>query len=58
MIHGLGGLGFLFYHGYRRDLTSEVWAGIIASVLLALVLDLLLVLAGRLLTPWVRRRAR
>jgi osmoprotectant transport system permease protein len=54
---GLGGLGFMFFHGYRRDLTSEIWAGVIASVVLAVVLDLLIVLAGRALTPWVRKRA-
>jgi len=53
---GLGGLGFLFFHGYRRDLNSEIWAGIIASVLLAVALDTLIVLGGKLLTPWARRR--
>jgi osmoprotectant transport system permease protein len=54
---GLGGLGFLFFHGYRRDLNSEIWAGIVASVVLAVVLDLLIVAAGRALTPWARKRA-
>ena len=54
---GLGGLGFMFFHGYRRDLSSEIWAGVIVSVILAVVLDLLIVLAGWLLTPWARKRA-
>ena len=54
---GLGGLGFMFFHGYRRDLSSEVWAGVIASVVLAVVLDLILVVTGRILTPWARKRA-
>ena len=54
---GLGGLGFMFFHGYRRDLQSEILAGIIASVVLAVVLDLVIVLAGRILTPWARKRA-
>ena len=27
---GLGGLGFVFTDGYSRDLTSEIWAGILA----------------------------
>jgi osmoprotectant transport system permease protein len=54
---GLGGLGFLFFHGYRRDLGVEIWAGIITSVLLAVVLDALIVTAGKLLTPWARKRA-
>jgi osmoprotectant transport system permease protein len=53
---GLGGLGFLFFHGYRRDLNSEIWAGIITSVLLAVVLDAVIVLGGKLLTPWARQR--
>jgi osmoprotectant transport system permease protein len=54
---GLGGLGFLFFHGYRRALNSEIWAGIIASVVLALVLDGIIVVAGKILTPWARRKA-
>jgi osmoprotectant transport system permease protein len=54
---GLGGLGFLFFHGYRRDLQTEIWAGIIVSIVLAGILDLLIVLLGRVLTPWTRKRA-
>jgi osmoprotectant transport system permease protein len=54
---GLGGLGFMFFHGYRRDLGSEIWAGIIASVLLALVLDAVIVVIGKMLTPWARKGA-
>ena len=54
---GLGGLGFMFFHGYRRDLNSEIWAGIITSVIIAVVLDLLIVVVGRALTPWARTRA-
>jgi osmoprotectant transport system permease protein len=54
---GLGGLGFLFFHGYRRALNSEIWAGVITSVLIAVVLDLIIVVVGRILTPWARKRA-
>ena len=54
---GLGGLGFVFYHGYSRGLKSEIWAGLIASVLLAVAMDFLIVMIGRALTPWARRRA-
>jgi osmoprotectant transport system permease protein len=54
---GLGGLGFMFFHGYRRGLESEIWAGIIASVVLAVVLDGVIVVVGRVLTPWARQRA-
>ena len=39
-----------------RRITNELWAGIIAVVALALVLDALLVLVGRWATPWTRER--
>ena len=51
---GRGGLGFLFFEGYRRNRTAEIIAGITASVGLAIVVDLLLVLSRRSLTPWIR----
>lgn len=51
---GFGGLGRLFTEGYSRNYTNEIVAGIIAVVVLALVIDLLLVVLGRLLTPWAR----
>ena len=51
---GRGGLGRLFSDGRARGIVVELWAGLIAVVVLALVLDALLVLAGRLATPWRR----
>lgn len=51
---GFGGLGRLFTEGYSRNYTNEIGAGIIAVVVLALVIDLLLVILGRTLTPWAR----
>jgi osmoprotectant transport system permease protein len=58
-IIGVGGLGFYLTHG--RQLTppnyDEIIAGIVLIVLLALVVDAILVLLGRLLTPWARARA-
>lgn len=51
---GRGGLGRLFDDGFARRIDIEVWAGLVAIVVLALVLDSLIVLAGRLLTPWTR----
>lgn len=53
---GRGGLGRLFNDGFARRINIEVWAGLVAIVVLALVLDVLIVLAGRLLTPWTRAR--
>ncbi|PYE16536.1 osmoprotectant transport system permease protein [Williamsia limnetica] len=51
---GFGGLGRLFTEGYSRNYTNEIVAGIIAVVVLALIIDLLLVVLGRFLTPWAR----
>lgn len=50
-------LGYLFTNGLQRRIIPEVLAGVVAVVLIALVVDLLLVLAGRLLMPWTRRAA-
>lgn len=49
---GVSNLGSLFTDGFRRDFLTEIVIGIIGIVVLALVLDLLLNLAGRLLMPW------
>jgi osmoprotectant transport system permease protein len=51
---GTGGLGQLFIHGFQIDNPIEVWTGIVVTLLLALVIDLLIVGGGRLLTPWTR----
>jgi osmoprotectant transport system permease protein len=51
---GTGGLGQLFIHGFQIDNPIEIWTGIAATLLLALVVDLLIVGGGRLLTPWTR----
>ena len=51
---GRGGLGRLFSDGRARRIVVELWAGLFAVVVLALVLDALLVLAGRWATPWRR----
>jgi osmoprotectant transport system permease protein len=52
---GIQNLGYLFTNGLQRRIIPEVFAGVVAVVVLALVIDLLLVLAGRLLMPWTRR---
>ncbi len=53
---GLGGAGGLILDGFRRGpLPTQVLAGILLSVLLAVVFDFLLLQAERLLTPWLRR---
>lgn len=52
---GIQNLGYLFTNGLQRRIIPEVFAGVVAVVVLALVIDVLLVVAGRLLMPWTRR---
>jgi osmoprotectant transport system permease protein len=49
---GVSSLGSLFTDGFRRDFTTEIVVGVVATVGLALIFDLVLVVAGRLLLPW------
>jgi osmoprotectant transport system permease protein len=51
---GIGGLGTWFTEGYATDKSDQILAGIIALFVLAVVIDVLIVLAGRLATPWSR----
>ncbi|MDA3650099.1 ABC transporter permease subunit [Saccharopolyspora indica] len=51
---GIGGLGRLFTDGFQRDYPEQIVIGIVLTLLLALVVDLLLVLLWRLATPWAR----
>lgn len=51
---GVENLGYLFTNGLQRRIIAEVFAGVLAVVVIALVIDLLLLLAGRALMPWTR----
>lgn len=51
---GVGNLGMLFTDGLQRTFITEVVVGIVAILVLALVMDGVLVLLERLLTPWTR----
>ncbi len=51
---GIGNLGMLFTSGLQRDFVTEVMVGIVAILILALIMDALLVLLERLVTPWTR----
>lgn len=58
VVVGYGGLGQLMFQGFRNNFyRAEITAATLACVLLALALDLVLWLAGRTLTPWLRARA-
>ncbi len=54
---GLGGLGFFILDGLRRSIIfpTEIIVGVVLSVALAAILDSLLLLTGRALTPWAGR---
>lgn len=51
---GVDSLGNLFTSGLQRNNIAAVTTGIVATVVLALLLDLILLVAGRLLLPWAR----
>jgi osmoprotectant transport system permease protein len=52
---GVNSLGYLFLNGQQRDFPEEVFVGIVGSVIIALVFDLVLVGLGRMLMPWTGR---
>ncbi|KUM30268.1 ABC transporter permease [Arthrobacter sp. EpRS66] len=52
---GVTNLGYLFTNGLQRRIIVEVFSGLVAVALIALIVDLLLVLLGRWLMPWSRK---
>lgn len=54
---GVSNLGSLFTNGFQRGYDSEIFTGVVAIVVIALLLDGLLVVGGRLLMPWSVERA-
>ena len=54
---GVQNLGYLFTNGSQRRIVAEVFSGVVAVVVIAVVIDGLLMLAGRALMPWTRRAA-
>ena len=51
-------LGNLIYIGQNRPIRTAITVGIVLSIALAVVADLLLALVQRVLTPWAKSRAR
>jgi osmoprotectant transport system permease protein len=51
---GIGGLGSWFTEGYQANKSDQIVAGILAIFVLAVIIDVALMLAGRIATPWVR----
>ncbi|MCU1581692.1 MAG: transporter permease [Microbacteriaceae bacterium] len=51
---GIESLGSLFTDGFQRNIPLEILTGIVLTIAMALVIDLLIVLLGRALMPWTR----
>ena len=49
---GVTSLGYLFTNGFERRIIEEIFAGVVMTVVVALLIDRGLVLLGRLLMPW------
>lgn len=54
---GVGGLGQLFTRGFQLFYLEPIIVGIVLSVLLAAIADLVIVLVQRAVTPWTRYAA-
>lgn len=54
---GIPSLGQLFTDGFQRGIIEEIVTGLVATVVLALLVDWLLARAGRLILPWARPEA-
>ncbi len=52
---GIGGLGQLFIAGENTNFLTEIIAGVVIVAMWALLFDGLLLISGRVLTPWARR---
>lgn len=54
---GIGGLGTWFTEGYQANKSGQIIAGIIAIFVVAVVVDTLILLVGKAITPWTRAKA-
>lgn len=51
---GVQSLGYLFTNGFQRRIIPEVLTGVVATVVVALIVDLILAFVGRSVMPWTR----
>ncbi|MFC4225171.1 ABC transporter permease [Lysinibacter cavernae] len=51
---GVSSLGYLFTNGFQRNFPTEIMVGIVGTILLAGLFDLIIVGIGRVLLPWSR----
>lgn len=52
---GVASLGSLFTEGFGIAFYTEIWTGIVATLIIAAVFDIAIVAVARLLMPWNRR---
>lgn len=55
---GIGGLGGEIVDGFLRNNGVQLVVGIVLIVVIALIVDALLLLVGKLITPWTRAQGR
>jgi osmoprotectant transport system permease protein len=55
---GIGGLGQLFTAGENNNFQTEILVGIVLVLIWALVFDVVLLIAERLLAPWATKAVR
>ncbi|WP_127571907.1 ABC transporter permease [Georgenia faecalis] len=55
---GIRTLGTLFMDGLQRGIPAEIVTGIVATVVVALMFDVALIVLGRALMPWARTARR
>lgn len=55
---GIPSLGFFFTDGLQRNFPTEIVVGIVGTLVLALLMDVVLILLQHLLTPWLRTARR
>ena len=53
---GIQSLGTLFTDGFQRGIMEEVGVGLLLTVVFALLIDGLIVIIGKMLMPWTRRK--
>lgn len=54
-IVGIGSLGSLLTDGFQRGIVAEVLTGLILTVSLAVILDVIATQLGKRLMPWTTR---
>ncbi|WP_243063271.1 ABC transporter permease [Humibacter sp. RRB41] len=55
---GVPSLGYFFLRGFQVGFPLEIGVGIVGTIVIAVVFDLILAGLGRVLMPWTHRRSR